>query len=136
MRPVVQVHLGPPLPPPDSGGGFSLLCRAIDNSFGPRGFSCRIGERAAAGFVRGDGTLVCSTGLPAIPAAPGPARRACSAEDEAEQPQHEDREGDVPQDVDREPCAAKDQRQQENRNDNAHLLSPFTHYNSSPQSEE
>jgi hypothetical protein len=63
--------------------------------------------------------------LPAIPATARPACRARATEHEAEQPQDEDGQGDPPQDVYREARATEDEREQENRNNDAHLMSPF-----------
>jgi hypothetical protein len=45
------------------------------------------------------------------------------ADDEAEQPEHEDRERDPPQDVDGEANAAKDHGEQENEQDDCHDFS-------------
>jgi hypothetical protein len=45
------------------------------------------------------------------------------ADDEAEQPEHEDRERDPPQDVDGEAQAAKDHGEQENEQDDCHDFS-------------
>src|SRR5579863_5117341 len=63
-----------------------------------------------------------SGGSPPVPAA------ACGAfadaNEEAEQPDHEDDERDPPQDVEDEPEAAQDQGEQENEQDDSHVAIP------------